>query len=378
LYHFYKYAYIIISIFFVSFCSATTPQESPKTSVLRMQMMVSEEIRSKISIFQKLEYPSLELPKLFGNLRDKSEEVCQMAHNKKIYNDKKIREFINMNGVQVGPKGPIYNLLPRVIAGCWNYFQMNDVHPEREFQLVSKLYPDVKKECYSVGFMQPYIMHSILNCSKLNMLDIDWRIHYTHFSMVHSIQQLRQDFQIERDMNSVPFDWVAFYSKLQKDTKLTIKDICKNDPETCISAIDHFKQKGIDMVSLNLQLSPLSDITLQPEADAMSVIYTSNALDNVYTKMNELKKMIDRIHATLNGNQKALILYHNGGMSLFGIYEISSQNSKPLIVTVCKDNYYIGGMPDNEKSFINLDKLSSNDKKAPTCNSLYKKVYLQK
>lgn len=367
---------VLFTLMMISCSEISTKKDSQQS--LNIQLLVSEEIRTKISLLANSEYPNLELPSLFGNLRESSEEVCQMAHNKKLFIDKKVKSFINMNGVQVGPNGPIYNLLPRVIAGCWNYFQMNDVHPEREFQLIAQLYPDVQKECHSVGFMQPYIMHSILNCSRLNMLDIDWRIHYTHFSMIDLLQQLGNNFQIEKDLQSVPFDWVAFYPKLHKDTKLTMKDICKTDPKTCTDALEHFKQNKQSLGSINLQLSPLYDVTLNPEKGAMSVIYTSNALDNVYTKMHELKKMLERIHSSLEKDGKALILYHNGGLSLFGIYEVSSKDNKPFIHTVCKDNYYVGGMPDDQRSFINLDKLSSNDKRAPTCSSLYKKTISSK
>ncbi|MCB1176372.1 MAG: hypothetical protein KDK36_02225, partial [Leptospiraceae bacterium] len=83
------------------------------------------------------------------------------------------------------------------------------------------------------------------------------------------------------------------------------------------------------------------------------------------------------LHNSLYEGQKALILYHNGGLSLFGIYEITKSGEKQIIKTICRDTYHVGGMPDDEKTSINLDKLSSNDKYAISCSSLYRKTISQ-
>ena len=371
-YTYIQFLVLLMSIFIIVFENCSFYSEKPKEIENNLEFFISDEVKNKFPILQKMDNDS-KPENIFRELRAAAEDVCVMAHNKKPFSDKKAKDFVDLPGLRVTSKGVIWNLLPRVIAGCWNYFQMNDIHPEKEFQLIKTLYLNQNKECYSVGFMQPYIMNEILGCNKLHMLDIDWRIHFTHYELIRKMRTGSfQKENIDNGLNEIPFDWVAFNSILTKDTKLKMNDICKTDPNTCTNAILNFQTNYKKVSKLYLQLSPLHDLNFTPEKESISIIYTSNALDNVYTKMPDLKKMLSKINSRLSENQTALIIYHNGGLSMYGIYEITRDKLFPKVRTVCKDIYYVGGVSDDERTYINLDKLSLNNGKAITCSKLYK------
>lgn len=292
-------------------------------------------------------YPSQELDGFFRTLQTQGDEVCNMFYENIPYRVDVIQKFTKGLYLKKPEDGRWYNrVLHSVVAGCFNFFQMNDKKVHKTFEIIAKQFPD-EKECFSVGQMQPYFMHNALGCTRLTMLDADWRILHVHYEILSSFLQNMQVKEskktIQEIISALPLAWVARFDSKPKarEKQVTIDSLC--EPASvghCQAAFSGFESKQSKLKDIELQLSFLHDANLQIKEQKYGFLFASNALDYEYTSVAGYKKLLENIKSQLQLEQKLFIIYQSGGSSLFGVYSFElDTNGKLNIETVCRDDY---------------------------------------
>lgn len=361
---------LVMAFFLNIYCG--TFQTNP-----HIEMQVGEQHRKILMLLTKDNYQSEELENTFQAMTEKGDELCNMFYkNIPIQNDK-VSDFLGGYIFLKKNKEKWYdNVLHSVVSGCFNFFKMNDMRVYDTFTRISRFYQG-EKECYSVGFMQPYFMHNILNCSRMTMLDADWRILYAHYRLLQgffkNLDYKNDSKHLDELLNSLPVKWVGnFRSKpIQKEKFISMETFCNpEDRQECSDAFLGFQSKVKNLSEVELQLSFLHDAKFEIKKNKLAIVYVSNALDNEYTKKHELLSMLDNFKKTLRSEQKIVIIYKAGGSSLFGIYELQLDQNRALAVkTTCRDDYrWSNAYKKRQKPYsIHLDRMTST-RKAPACN----------
>jgi len=311
---------------------ATACGEKPRPSQKpEMHLVVSPKFRE---IFPHLQasYQQSAMQALFADMSKRSDRVCRLLHDKI---PGRFEVFKTFSPELWTPK---FNaLLSEIIAGCYNFFTMNDLAANLALEKVAGYFPG-KKDCYAVGFVQIYMMHSILNCNKLGMIDVDWRI-------LHLQQQALAQFAEGKPLNFKNLDvrWSANFGDNEKirprESGLTADSFCyhQNRP-ACRVAFQKFQQLFGGIRQIEMQLSFLHDIRLQPLSET-SVVYVSNAVDPGYTKKEQFDTMLQNLARVQDKDHKTAIVYHGGGSHQFAIYQVSQSEKGDIVVdTKCRDD----------------------------------------
>lgn len=380
----------LLGIFVLCHCNSSNLPRYPEFS-----LKVSQAHKNTLHILEQEKYDQAKTHEIFTLMAEKGDEVCKMYYeqhsNPKGFDQAKIKEYIKMN-LKRNKKEKWYdNIMPALMAGCFNFFTMNDQKVWETFKVVADKFPE-KKDCYSVGFMQPYFMHNILNCKRLIMLDINWRILHVHAELLKNMQMVKEEYksieQFESIVFNLPVHWVAilFNRPLKKyieDTlgkntddpekkhKVDFTAFCeKKDLDVCKDTLYSFYKKfrKENLNSVELQLSYLHEIDVQNNQTDTAIIFVSNALDKEYTSRKDFDFMIKSIFNSLTTEKKVIIVYQAGGMELFGIYQLRKDNSKNKVETLCRDNYvWSKDYFDQGKPYrIHLDDIS-HTRKPPRC-----------
>lgn len=309
------------------FCGKAKPQKP------EIKLMVSEKFREIFSDF-KPAYARLEIPVLLAEMVKRSDRVCRALHDKVPGRTEVFRKYSKELWT------PKFNaFLSEIIAGCYNFYTMNDLAADAAFKRVAEYYPQQDKDCYSVGFVQLYLMHSIIKCNKLTSIDIDWQILYLHFQVLAKLY-LGQPL-IFKDLD---VRWSANFpdeGKIRpREYELTVDSFCYwQTRPACRQAFQNFAALFAKIQQIDLQLSFLHDIKLEP-LSPISVLYVSNAIDPGYTPKNQFEILLKTLTNVRDKKHKTVIVYHGGGNFQFGIYEIMvSPNGEPVVVTKCRNNF---------------------------------------
>jgi len=310
-----------------------------KSGIFKIEMSVSQNLQEVFVPLTKDFYPYGELGKVFSDMDTYSNLYCSMRRRMHTYDREEAKAFIQTDFLDRYRKS-FMGSLEDLKAGCWNFFEMNDFRPDLDFQLVKQLYPNREFDCYSVGFLQPYIMQSILSCKSLSMVDINWRILDAHYDFIHYFKQQKNAMH---SIESMTFNWFALDLKPQKQKNGTVSLLCRDvqlsDCRKYLKDFDrhlHFPEKVF------LQLTHLSMTQFQKiKKNTMRVFFLSNAIEEMYTSPEEYRMLMDRTAASLKTGQRALFIHHVGGWKLFGIYEMEKINKSGeySLKTVCKDQY---------------------------------------
>ena len=283
---------------------------------------------------------------LFEYMSERGDRVCEMHLGLRRFNRATARDFARGLNLKKKKKEKWYdNVIPALIAGCFNFFRMNDRQVDRTFDIVAQLYPG-QKDCFSVGFMQPYMLHSRVGCMTLTMLDADWRILHAHLELLErfKLDQLRpHENALPPDaLQGLPVAWLARFDRKPKkrEKNITLKTFCVGDDSSyCEADLLRFQNEYRGLQQIELQLAFLHEARVAPLKSSTAIVFVSNALDKHYTTKAEFKKMLDSLSAGISPEQKVVIVYQAGGGSLFGIYELTKENDKPKVATICRDRY---------------------------------------
>lgn len=289
------------------------------------------------------------------SIRDISNETCEMIYSMKPYSKEKIKVYTNIElGSPITSKFYLHTFR-RLIAGCWNFFQMNDISPDKDFEYVKNLYPNAKFDCYSVGFLQPYIMHSKLDCENLYLLDIDLRIIEGHSQLLkwfhENKMQTEQD--ILNNIKELNIGWIAQYKTFNAKTSVNLQSLCPKNYEMCLKELLNFQKKYNQLKKISLYASAIHEANLFPQDSKISIVYLSNAFEDYYTKKKEFDFLIKRLEEELKPNQKVVFIYHNGGRHLFGVYEVTKLETDLDISTICRDKYLFYP-EEEERTYYNI------------------------
>ncbi len=293
------------------------------------------------------EYRSNSVENIFQSFLEKSDPFCNMVWGKTKYDKKLIHQFIGKESFQEKPFSNMGHPVPKLISGCWNFYRMNDMDSVQDFRLVKHLFPKQPKDCYSVGFMQPYIMHNILNCNSVNMLDVDWRILYGHHQMVKKFKtnQFQSSDDLQETLKDMNIGWVARFDgkPIESKVNVDIHTFCyRNNYAMCKEMLLELQNNFSHSTPIQFHLSYLHEGKYEAtHPDSMIVIYLSNAIDNVYTSFSEFKYMLSSVSKIITKDQSVLFVYHAGGRKNFGLYLLKNKEAEDgyNITVVCRDKY---------------------------------------
>ncbi len=365
--------------FFTLFFCAPPVQKPELPKVAGITLEVSGNPLRDFVPFQKSSYSDTELPILFQSLETAADEYCSMVHQLSPYDPVKAENFIRKERLGAYRANFHKNSLFNLTAGCWNFFTMNDMSPDVDFTLLKKLLPGLSYECYSVGFIQPYIMHNIMNCRSLTMLDLDWRILDGQYQM---LSYYRKNLIVSREflraiLEKLRIGWIALNNTAQPRNTITMDVLCKfYPPDICEKHLMDFQTNfnRLDWIKLYVTALHEAVFPISP-AGTIKVIYVSNALEDIYTTQAEFDALLMNIDRSLLPGQRAVIIYHAGGTRVFGLYEIQKRRDSgasvpgPLytVNTLCKDTYITKAKTDELHSYDTYFESISVTKKIPSC-----------
>ncbi|MDX1957524.1 MAG: hypothetical protein SFU98_03070 [Leptospiraceae bacterium] len=300
--------------------------------------------------------------------------ICEMVWGYKRFDKKLIAKFEE----KLQNKNSNYpwhsHLLNRLIMGCWNFYDLNDHYADRSFSALNKLILG-KKNCYTVGFMQGYMMLETMNCTRMNFIDIDWKILDSHAAI---LKRAREKGSInEDDLNELGLVWnVNFDSRPKKVQPIKFESICERRIlKLCKSSLENYHKNLGKVDQVNFILASLEDSKFQFSDDAVPVFYVSNALDGGYMTPSKIKQFLKNIHESLKLGQKAVIIYHAGGTSAFGIYAIDKISEEKYEINIhCKDTYHyakIYKMEGTYENYLDLIATRTSKSKANSCKLIW-------
>lgn len=321
-----------------------------------MKLHASERMRTYFPILNR-DYLDNEVFDALSSLREPGNVTCEMIYSMAKYDKEEIKKFTNIElGSPISNKFFLHTFR-RIIAGCWNFYQMNDVSPDKDFEFIKKQYPNQKFNCYSVGFLQPYIMHSILDCDTLSLLDIDIRILEGHAQLIQAYHEGRMQSaqDVKKELEQLKLGWIAQHRPFKAVTPVNLQVFCPRNSEMCLKQLVTFQEKYKSLRKLDFYASALHEADFIPEKDRVSVVFVSNAFEDYYTKRKEFDTLMKSLETSLGKDQKIVFVYHNGGRHLFGVYEVTRKvDEEGLDVTVlCRDKYLFYPEED-DRTFYNI------------------------
>lgn len=318
-----------------------------------MELIVSKYHREHLAQLNKARYMEQEIAPLYAQMTGPGDSYCSYlwkqcrfdrSNAEKYFRKDKVTYYKNLNCVEC---------VSSLIAGCFNFFAMNDRTPDLDFLLLKKLLPAESYQCYSVGFMQPYLIHNILKCSELHFVDFNWRIQEAHFQLLN--MYLKNKFTTDEAMKATLKDlnigWVAHHGVMKSRIKSGIELFCGNQRigtnlntqpqyELCSRTFMDF-QKNISLLKkVRFHLAALHDVEFpKSEEGVMKIIFVSNALEDIYTSKEQFDLFLKQIEKSMAPGEKTAIVYHAGGKKEFGLYTLTRNNRGGTIRTLCRDPY---------------------------------------
>jgi len=348
--------------------------EPPPPPPVTIDLRVSPALQALFVPITKDSYGEDELPALFDQMRELGDAFCSMKHGLDEVDLAAARAFIAPEFVNVYLNA--YKSARRSIeSGCWNFFLMNDQHPYRDFELVGALFPSESYDCYSVGFAQPYMMHNVLGCSSLTMIDIDWRVLDAHHRLLTAYDdELVETEGLETAIGQVQVSWIAWTGQMRPSYPATVKSFCSTKQfDTCQGHLEDFQGNWDDVKKLQLSLASL-DGTHFFQTEVPKVFYLSNAIESMYTTRKEFDTLMESLGGALEVGQHAYLIHHVGGYPNYGIYDLSCTEDGCGVETVCRDVYVATAIGATEPTYDTyFETVTKTKGAAPSCRSLWKK-----
>lgn len=314
---------------------------SPPLPTFRLE--VSKAIVRDIIPITKTRYEEREIPGLFAKLRRLGDPFCAMVWKRRRWNKKVAAGFVRRKRLAAYRCGGCRRAF---ITGCWNFFIMNDRRPDRGFRLVKHRYGSAAPfDCYSVSFMQPYMMHAQLGCRRLTLLDVDWRIMDGHLQWLRQVRtgRLKTLRHVQQAVRRLDLGWVAYGGAMAPRTQPELDWFCgtskvKGQKQLCRTYLPAFVRRFRALREVRLQVMALHDAPFDTDPNRLTkVVFMSNALDVVYTRWWEFQRMMKRAKASLAVGQKMVLIHHIAGYNGFMIYELKRRRRGFKLRTVCRD-----------------------------------------
>jgi hypothetical protein len=365
---------IVLFVFlFIFSCSEQQKIQSPKKESVQITLKFSPAHQSYFQDVEKSQYIDSEIGKLFSIMKEKSDTICEMVWGQKNLIPSVLHTYLKPESLSKEPFQKWGHPLPKLIAGCWNFIKMNDTRPDLDFQLVNQLYPTEKKECFSVGFLQPYWMHTILGCEKLTFLDIDWKIHDAHFQLLSLYQQkkMKTESEILESIQSLNLGWIARFDNkpMVKKEKPSFDTLCYSKfQKNCLGFLSRFQEAYLPIKQIDFQVSALHNASYKFLPNTLPVLFFSNAIEGLYTSKSQFNQIMETVTQGLGEGRKAIFIHHAAGQSQFGLYELSVQKEGFQIKTVCKDEYVSSPVGETHAYVTHFENATSSKGNIPSCS----------
>ncbi|MFZ5628879.1 MAG: hypothetical protein ACOY5B_07095 [Spirochaetota bacterium] len=293
------------------------------------------------------------------------------------YDEAVAKEFSQTLDFRKDPREKWYNnVLPTMLAGCFNFFKMNDRGVHKTLALVEELYPEAK-DCYTVGFAQFYLMFQKMRCNRFAAIDIDWRILKAHYDFQSLARTNRQHVGALTLLQQLELGWVAHFDTRpprREQVKSEVSLCMETEKVHCRSAFEHYVSQA-QLPKTELVLGFIHDADLAPREGDVSVVFASNALDWEYTSREQFNKLLQSARDSLGKRNKLAIVYQAGDSEDIAVYELATNEEGVFTATVrCRDNLrwsdrykkYLRGKP----IYTWFDEIYQRDqlKQAPRCH----------
>ncbi|MCR9141126.1 MAG: hypothetical protein NXI24_02660 [bacterium] len=334
--------------------------------------------------------PRNNLDAAFGAMLEHGDAYCAMLYRQQKFDRTAAAKFIESDRLDAFRASHRSSYVSKLIAGCFNFFIMNDIRPFLDFELARSLYPDFSYDCYSVGFMQPYIMHNILGCDTLQMLDIDWRIHAAHWQLLRMYGEgaFGDRKAALAAIKKLELGWIAFSGPLKRRNAVGLATLCRRNQELCLDHLVRF-QAGVrrldgvrlDLAALHDGEFRISDSSSRGDGESadLKIVYLSNAIEGVYTTRAQFNLLLARVAGSLPENGRAIYIYHAAGTRSLGFYEQRRTDDTVAgyeIKTVCKDEYRRRDANNELESYTTHFERISPTKRPGSCQAALRRAKL--
>ena len=133
---------IIITIsplFYLLYCNQSKSGDSFNANP-KVVLNISGEHQELFTLINKKTYLDKEIQALFLKMNKHGNELCKMIYRLIKFNPKITGNFINPRKIQTFKRKVYKSSFQSLVAGCWNFFVLNDAWTNRDFRLVKKLY----------------------------------------------------------------------------------------------------------------------------------------------------------------------------------------------------------------------------------------------
>ncbi len=231
-----------------------------------------------------------------------------------------------------------------MIAGCFNFFQMNDRNVDKNFQIIKQHVPE-DHDCYTVGFTQLYIMQSILRCQNLVSVDANWRIHDLHLQLLKRYfdpKRLTNRPIVPDELAKLQVRWKARFDNKPdyQINQVSLNTFClESELEACEKAFNDFAVEKNRLKTIKFELGFIHDVNLAPRKHSTSLVFTSNAFDWEYTSRKQYNQFRQNVERNLNVGQRLVLIYQAGDSQNMGVYEWKKEEDGAVKMrVVCRDD----------------------------------------
>lgn len=277
---------------------------------------------------------------LFTVLEVHGDAICNMIFENTAFDDETAKNFSTTLNFRKPAKQKWYNnVLPSLIAGCFNFFKMNDRGVDGIFRLLESMYPEAK-DCFTVGFAQYYMMYQEMNCDHLVSIDADWRILKAHFDFHEIVRNRPEGADTISLLRGIELGWIAHFDvkpPRREEVQSELTFCMATERDRCLRAFEHFT--GLPSIrKTELQLGFIHDAVLSPRSADVSIVFMSNALDWEYTSREQFEKLYMGMHENLPRGKKVAIVYQSGDSEDIAIYEMQKGSDNELHIGIrCRD-----------------------------------------
>lgn len=264
-----------------------------------------------------------------------------MIYNNRPYDADIAKKFSTVLNFQRDSKEKWYNnVLAPMIAGCFNFFKMNDRGVHGNFALIENFYPE-KKDCLTVGFSQYYLMFQHMRCARIIAIDMDWRILKMHYDLGMQVRKEPPEKDLVLLIKSLDFAWVAHFDRppVRREIMNSEHAFCMDtELPYCKSAFEYYINHP-QRPTIELNLAFLHDAILVPNSSKLSVVFASNALDWEYTSRSQFQKLLSLAEKYLQPESKIAIIYQAGDSEDIAIYELAKDSEGNFSSSIrCRDD----------------------------------------
>jgi len=308
----------------------------------RAVLKVTPEHQAFLNHVGSSSYSNSSIRRLFARLDEEGTKICDMIFQYSEYDENIATSFSSKLDFRK-KKGQMWysNILPSLIAGCANFYKMNDRGVHNVFRILEGLYPE-DKDCFTVGFTQYYMMLQEMRCGRVVSVDADWRILKAHFDFHELVRNKAPEADAVSLLQAMQPNWVAHFDYIPQRTEETIDESTFCNPterKHCLRSFEHFSSLP-EIKRTELMLGFIHDSSFTPEGTStVSVLFTSNALDWEYTTLEQFDKLHSSARAYLPVGKKLAIVYQAGDSEDIVVYELAKTEPDELNISIrCRDN----------------------------------------